>query len=172
MRKLGRVFVIALSIMMISGLATTVNAQKIAHINSNELLRMMPGVDSVQMKVELYAKELQDTYMSLITEFQKKSQEFEANQANLSELIRQSRQREIESLRERIIEFQSMAEEDLMQQENKLLAPIIEKAKKAIENVAKEKGYTYVIDSGMGTVLYAAPSEDIMALVKAKLGIK
>jgi outer membrane protein len=171
MRKLGRVLVIALSIIMISGFAKTVNAQKIAHINSNELLRMMPGVDSVQIKVEVYAKELQDTYMSLITEFQRKSQEFEANQANLSELIRQSRQREIESLRERIIEFQSMAEEDLMQQENKLLAPIIDKAKKAIETVAKEKGYTYVIDSGMGTVLYAAPSEDIMPLVKAKLGI-
>ncbi len=172
MKKLGRVLVIALSIMIISGISTTVSAQKVAHINSNELLRMMPGVDSVQAKVEAYAKELQDTYLALITEFQKKSQEFEANQANLSDLIKQSRQRDIESLRERIMEFQNMAEEDLMQHENRLLSPIIDKAKKAIEDVAKEKGYVYVLDSGMGTVLYAAPSEDIMPLVKTKLGIK
>ncbi|MBS4012846.1 MAG: OmpH family outer membrane protein [Bacteroidetes bacterium] len=172
MKKLGRVLVIALSIMIISGISTTVSAQKVAHINSNELLRMMPGVDSVQAKVEAYAKELQDTYLALITEFQKKSQEFEANQANFSDLIRQSRQREIESLRERIMEFQNMAEEDLMQHENRLLSPIIDKAKKAIADVAKEKGYLYVLDSGMGTVLFAAPSEDIMPLVKTKLGIK
>lgn len=173
MKKVSRFLQIFLLMTVLCGLTSAVSAQqKFAHINSNELLGMMPGVDSVQIKVEKYAEELQNTYMTLITEFQNKSQEFEANQANYSDLIRQSKQRELENLRERIIDFQNMAEEDLMQHENKLLSPIIEKAQNAIQEVAQEKGYTYVFDSGMGAVLYAAPSENIMSLVKTKLGIE
>lgn len=173
MKKLRKALPVVLSLIVLCGISANLNAQqKFAHINSNELIRLMPGMDSVQIKVELYAQELQETYMTLITEFQRKSQEFEANQAGFSELIRQSKQRELESLRERIIEFQSMAEEDLMQHENRLLSPIIDKARIAIEDVAKEKGYSYVLDSGMGSVLYAAPGDNIMDLVKKKLGIQ
>ncbi len=173
MKKMRRFLQVSLLMIVLCGFTTNVSAQqKLAHINSNELLEMMPGMDSVQIKVEQYAKELQDTYMTLVTEFQNKSQEFEANQATFSDLIRQSKQRELENLRERIIEFQEMAEQDLMDHENKMLNPIIEKARKAIADVAEEKGYTYVLDSGMGSVLYSAPSENIMSEVKAKLGIE
>jgi Skp family chaperone for outer membrane proteins len=41
----------------------------------------------------------------------------------------------------------------------------------AIDNVAKEKGYTYIFDASMGLILYADPSTEVTALVKAKLGL-
>ncbi len=173
MMKKTRIVLPLMIALILTGFSFSASAQqKFAHINSNELLMQMPGVDSVQIKVEMYAEELQETYMSLITEFQRKSQEFEANQANLSEIVRQSRQRELESLRERIIEFQTMAEEDLMMHENRLLSPIIEKAQNAIQEVAEERGYSYVLDSGMGAVIHADPGDDIMPYVKEKLGIQ
>jgi outer membrane protein len=38
--------------------------------------------------------------------------------------------------------------------------------------VAKENGYTYVFNSAEGLILVAPPSDDILPLVKKKLGIK
>jgi outer membrane protein len=56
-----------------------------------------------------------------------------------------------------------------------MLKPIIDKAKKAVEDVGKEKGLIYVFDvSGeLGTILYHSnESVDVLPLAKAKLGIK
>ena len=53
-----------------------------------------------------------------------------------------------------------------------MLKPIVDRAKKAIEEVGKENGYTYIFDAGVGAVLYSQDSDDIMPLVKKKLGLK
>jgi len=50
------------------------------------------------------------------------------------------------------------------------LKPIIEKAQKAIEDVAATKGITYVFDASMGKGLLVKKGEDLFAAVKAKLG--
>ena len=60
----------------------------------------------------------------------------------------------------------------LEERQEALLKPIVDRAKKAIEEVGKENGYTYIFDSGIGTVLYSQDSDDIMPLVKKKLGLK
>jgi len=75
-------------------------------------------------------------------------------------------------LSNRIEAFQSSAQEDLQKKEQELLQPIIDLAKKAIEEVAKEQGYTYILDTAYGIVLFADPSDDIMPLVKKKLNLK
>ena len=72
----------------------------------------------------------------------------------------------------RIQEFQENAQKQLQEREAELLKPIIDRAKKAIEDVAREGGYTYVFDSGTGALLYQQDSEDLMPQVKKKLGLK
>ena len=52
------------------------------------------------------------------------------------------------------------------------MQPFIDKAKKAIDDVAKEKGYTYILDTSTGSVLYWEGGDDIMMYVKEKLGIQ
>ena len=78
---------------------------------------------------------------------------------------------EIMDLQQRIQSFQASAQEQLQMKEQDLLQPIIDKAKKAIEDVAKENGYTYIFDSGLGVLLYMPEGDDVKALVKTKLGI-
>ena len=57
--------------------------------------------------------------------------------------------------------------------EGELLQPIIEKAKKAIDDVAAENGFLYVFDMSMGAILYNSDqSVDLMPLVLKKLGVK
>lgn len=164
-----------LSFLVIFLLASaTVSAQqpaKFGHIDTNELLSLMPGRDSARVQLERYARELETQYVTMQNELQTKYQDYLEKESTFSELIRQSRQRELTNLQERILEFQESAQQDLVDQENRLLSPIIEKAQKAIADVATENGFTYIFDISSGAVLFWEKGENIMPLVKVKLGL-
>ena len=59
----------------------------------------------------------------------------------------------------------------MQKKQNDLLIPIIEKAQKAIQDVAKEKGIKYVLDSAPGKGLIVFDGEDLLPAVKTKLKI-
>ncbi|MFN2394111.1 MAG: OmpH family outer membrane protein [Bacteroidales bacterium] len=168
-----KIFSIAVLMVFFLGMNATANAQeKFGHINTNELLQMMPGREEASQQLEKFAQELETQFTTMQREFQTKYQDYLENQENLSQLIRQSRERELSSLQERITEFQESAQDELVQEENRLLQPIVDQARNAIEEVAKENGYTYVFDRSVGVLLYSDPGDDIMPLVKAKLGLE
>ena len=74
---------------------------------------------------------------------------------------------------QRLQAFQQTAQKDLSNKEGELLQPIIDKAKKAIDEVAAENNFTYVFDMSMGAILYhSEQSVDMLPLVLKKLGIK
>ncbi len=145
---------------------------KLGHINSNDLMQIMPGRDSAQAVLQAEVTELESTLKSMQAEAEKRYNEYVAGQAGWTELIRQTKQREIQDMAARIEEFQKNAQEQLQTREQELLKPIIDRAKKAIEDVAKEGGYTYILDAGTAAILYSQDSDDIMPLVKKKLGLK
>lgn len=166
---------LSLSLLLIVLLgAGSVSAQqtvKFGHIDANELLSLMPERADAQKQLEQYARDLESQFSAMQQELQTKYQSFLENQATFSDLVRQSRERELSSLQERIMEFQESAQEDIMAQERKLFSPIIERARQAIQDVAKEQGYTYVFDVSGGSLLYWEPSHNIMAEVRTKLGL-
>ena len=145
---------------------------KLGHINSNDLMQIMPGRDSAQTVLQAEVTELENTLKSMQAEAEKRYNDYVANQAGWTDLIRQTKQREIQDMAARIEEFQKNAQEQLQTREQELLKPIIDRAKKAIEDVAKEGGYTYILDAGTAAVLYSQDSDDIMPQVKKKLGLK
>ena len=59
---------------------------------------------------------------------------------------------------------------DLAQMEQQLLAPMIERVRKAIQDVGAEQGFTYIFDTSTGVTLYNG-GEDVTELVKTKLGM-
>jgi len=152
-------------------LSTGLFAQKFGHINSNELLQAMPERSQIEKDVQKYAQELESQLSTMSKEYQAKVQEYQTKEATMTEAIKQDKIQEITNLEERISKFQKSAQKDLQEKEETLLKPIIDRAKKAIEEVAKENNYTYILDSGVGVILYSRESDDIMPLVKKKLGI-
>ncbi|MBL1232407.1 MAG: OmpH family outer membrane protein [Vicingaceae bacterium] len=144
---------------------------KIGHINSNELLAAMPERETIQKSIEDYAAQLTTTMDAMRKEYESKVADFQSKQDVMTDIIRDNKIKEITDLEKRITEFQKTAQADLQKKEEKLLQPIIDKAKQAIDDVAKENNYTYVLDSSMGVVLYSIESDDILPLVKKKLGI-
>ena len=81
-------------------------------------------------------------------------------------------EKELQDLQGQITSLEQTANEKIEDKLQELLAPVNEKAQKAIEAVAKEKGYSYILDSGAGSIIYALPSDNILDATKQKLGIK
>ena len=144
---------------------------KLGHIDFATLYSMMPGLDSVKVIFEDYNKGVQDQFAAMQTELETKYNDYVANAEGLSDIIRSTKEAEINDLRSRMEQFEQTATQDLQNKELDLTTPIIEKAKAAVESVATENGYSYIFNSTEGLLLYAEPSDNIMDLVKAKLGI-
>jgi outer membrane protein len=153
-----------------------VNAQdklKIGYINSQELLAAMPESDSAQKKIEKLAKEHESALDEMTVEFNKKYETYNKNMGTYSELVKASKEAELQDLQTRIQTFQQTAQEDLQKQRGDMFKPIQDKALKAVTAVAEENGFTYILDSGTGAVVYESSSaQDILPLVKKKLGLQ
>jgi outer membrane protein len=146
---------------------------KLGHINSQELLAAMPESDSAQVKLEKAAKELQNQIELMQVEFNTKYQDYVSKQATYSELIRQTKETELQEMNQRIQSFQQQAEQDMQKQRTDIFKPVLDKANKAISDVAKENNFTYILDLTAGTVIYHSENSiDILPLVKQKLGLK
>ena len=161
-----------LAVMAISATTFAQKGSKIGHINSNDLLMAMPEKATVQKELEAHANELRTTLDAMSKEYETKVAEFQSKQDVMTDIIKQTKIKEITDLEKRITSFQQTAEADLQKKEQDLLQPIIDKAKDAINTVAKENGYTLVLDSSVGVVLYSIEGDDILPLVKKKLGME
>lgn len=170
MKRISKVFVVAI-VMMMAFTASAQNAQKIGHINFPELIQLMPGQDSINSAYESYAKGLDNQLATMQAELENKQMEYEANQTTMSNIIKQTKERELNDLYNRLVEFNQQAQQDLVNYENELLEPLISKARKAVDEVAEENGYSYVLNTAQGMVLYSDKGDNLMPKVKAKLGL-
>jgi len=167
--------IVILMIVLIAGMGFSVQAQnlKFGHINSQELLKAMPENDSAQAEMQRFAQQLQDQMDELQVEFNKKLQDYQAQQGQLTDLIRKTKEQELANLQKNIQDFQAGAQQEMQKKQQELMQPIIDKANKAIKDVARENGFIYIFDIAGGTILYySEKSVDILPLVKKKLGIE
>lgn len=155
------------------GLSSLVNAQslKIGHINSQELLALMPEIKKADTDLKAYAKSFEDQLETMSKEYQKKMGEYQAQEKTMTDAVKEVKQKEITDLGTRIESTQKSAEEKVVTKKQEIFKPILDKAEKAIKEVAKEKGFDYVFDVSTGSVLVTRDSDNMLPLVKAKLGI-
>lgn len=146
------------------------NAQKYGHVNSGEILESMPGIDSLQIKLQAFQQDLQGMYESMASEYQTKKDKFDREVGTMSAAVRQVREKELMDLGSRIQEFQAGAQEDLENKQYELAKPFQDAIQSAIDKVAKSNGFAYIFDTK--TLLYYGNGEDITPLVKKELGIK
>lgn len=153
--------------------ATSLFAQKFGRVNTQEIIVAMPETKEMQTNLEAFAKDLQDNLETINVEFNNKLQEFQKNLNTYSDAVRGMKEKELQDLRARSEEFQQVAQQDYQKKQNELLAPIIEKAKNAIDKVSAAGGYLVVFDTSTGTLAYIdeAALTDIAPEVMKELGI-
>lgn len=145
---------------------------KVAHINAQALVGSMPEAKKAETDLQTYAQSLEAEGKTMVDEYTKKVKEFDEKAASMTDNMKEIKGREIQDAQKRIQDYRERAESQVQQKQQELLKPIYDKARKAIEDVAKEKGYGYVIDSSAGLLLVSPSGDDLLPAVKAKLGIK
>jgi outer membrane protein len=163
--KKGIILIAAVCFMTISGFA-----QKLGHINGQSLVEHMPEYKKAYEELNAYKQQFEQALVQMQTEYEQMIADFQKIEQTSPKVILDSKVKDIEAKRQGIYDFQEQASADVSNEELKKIDPILKQAKKAIEDVAKANGYTYVFDSGTGTLLYLG-GDDITALVCTKMGI-
>ena len=169
MKKLSRILVLVVLALGIS-FGANAQSQKIGYVDSQTIIDMMPESAKIKQDLQAYYTELQAELQTMVTEYQNKMRDYEANSATMSNILRQSKEKEIVDLQGRIQDFQNNAESDLAEKQEELSKPMLDKIKAAIDDVVKAKGLAYVFEKTV--VLSIGDSAiDITPDVKAKLGL-
>ncbi|MGB0390366.1 MAG: OmpH family outer membrane protein [Salibacteraceae bacterium] len=164
-------FLLAIAIVLGVSMTSVAQSPKIGHINSQELMQLMPEAATIRTELEKEAASLETQMTAMQTEYQNLVRDYQANEAAWSDLIRDSKVKEINDLEGRLQTFQQNAQQSLTAKEQALIEPVIKKAQDAIDAVAKANGYTYVFDTSVGAVLVYPEGDNMLALVKKHLGI-
>jgi outer membrane protein len=147
-------------------------AQKVAHVNYNEIVMAMPEItvmrDSLNKSQEAYTAE----FKTIKDEYDKKYTAFLNQQDSLIQSIKVRRMQELQDFESRMAEFEKYAQSMQGQLQEYFLGIVQDKVLKAVNDVATENHYTYVLNSQV--LLFSSPQSSIDAtpLVKAKLGLK
>jgi outer membrane protein len=145
---------------------------KFGYINRDELLKAMPGYDSANVKLENLRKELVSQLALMQDDFTNKTTAFNNGSKSLSDVVLKTKEAELKDLNNRIQLFQIKANQQLNDKNAELIQPILTKADKAIKDVAKEQGFTFVFDVGVLYYFDEKKSINMLPLIKTKLGLK
>jgi outer membrane protein len=170
MKKLFKVALVAITLILAGNFA---HAQaKIGYINFQALVGQMPEAKTIRAQLDSYQKQFIDQLTAMNTELQTKGQAFQSQTATMTDATRSAKQTELQDLQKRIQDYNNTAQQQVEAKTNELSKPLIDKARAAVTSVAKEKGYTYVLDSSQTTLIVSPEGDDMMASVKAKLALK
>lgn len=158
-------------IILMFGTTSIVNAQKVAHIDTQALIEAMPETAAAQNELERIKKTYQAEINSMLKELETKAKRYDAEAETKTDEENRKRVEEVQAAQQKIGEYRQNASTDLQTKEGDLFAPLFEKAKSAIEKVAKAKGIQYVMDATPGSGLIVADGEDLLPAVKQELGI-
>ena len=145
--------------------------QKFAHVNFSELVQLMPEADQARTTMDASSKEASETYQAMADEFNTKYQQYQQKAATWTQAIRETKEKELTDIQQRIQEFNQTVQAELQQQQQQLMAPIYQKAQEAIEKLAKEGGFIYVIDQTSALYIDPAQSTDLTPAARKALNI-
>jgi outer membrane protein len=143
--------------------------QKIGHISTDLLISLMPETKALNAEIEKLSKTYETELKGEEAKLEAKLKRYDAEARSQTDEVNQQRSAEVQKDQQNLYQASQVAKEDITKRRNEILKPILEKAKNAIDEVASEKGYTYVLEA---STLIVANGTDLLPAVKTKLGLK
>lgn len=174
MKKL--VFVFAFALITAASMAQTTAALKVGYADVEYIFSKMPEAKQIQSDLEGLQAQLKKQYDSKYTEFQTKLKTYQdnINNPNIPDAVKQNSARELEQLQANLQKLQEDSQNDLQKRNATLLGPVQEKVGKAIEDVAKENGFSLILNnqiSGLDVILFGDEKLDVSDMVLKKMGV-
>ena len=173
MRKLALLFALAIGTITIQAQTPTASS-KIGFADVDYILPQMPEAKQIDTELKSTQTQLKNQIDSKTQEFQKKLADYQANLNTMLDAVRTNTERELAQLQENLQKLQQDAQATIQNKHAQLWEPVYKKVGKAIEDVAKENGYTFILNqqiSGLDVILYGDENNDVSNLVLKKLGV-
>lgn len=158
--------------LMVLGIYNTSAQSKIGFIETDELISAMPEAVKVDAELKEFQASLGQQGQDMAKEADEKAGQFIKDSTKMTPTMKEIKKTELRELIDKVQNWNQIAQEKYNQKAQEKIAPVRTKALNAIKEVAKEKGYNYVIDNSTNILLVTSPADDLMPFVKAKLGIK
>jgi len=172
MKNLLKVAAVALCMVFMGNFAKAQTQTKIGYIAVDQILQVLPDVKTVQTQVDTYSQQFVAQLQTLQKEFDGKLADYNAKKATMTDAARTAAESDLQDLQNRSTTMRDKASQQVEAKGQELMKPVLEKIKTAVSTVAKEKGYTYVINTSQTDLIVAPPADDLLAPVKLKLNLK
>jgi len=154
----------------IFGSSTSANAQKIGYISADEIIQLMPEAAAVQKQLDAYQQSLYQNAQDKQAALNDAVQKFIKDSATMSPSLKEVKRSDLQKQSQDLSGEQQRIQNEFEQKRQELSVPIQKKLKEAIDEVAKENGYTYVMPTE--ALIVMPPGNDLGPLVIKKLGLK
>lgn len=147
---------------------------KVGFADVEYIFSQMPESKTIESELQALQTQLKKQIDAKIADFQKKLAEYQQFGANVPEAVRQNTERELRQMQENIEKLQQDAQNEMQRKQTQLMDPVYQKVGKAIEDVAKENGFSLILNnqiSGLDVILYGDEKLDVSDLVLKKLGV-
>lgn len=173
---------VILSLLMLAGstslfaqAAPQSTTQKIGYADWNYIFSQLPEFKQIDNELKTHGTQLENQLKAKYQEYESKVKAFQGMPATTPDAIKADKQREIQALEENIQKFQQDAQGSIQKKQVDLMQPVYTKVGKAIEDVAKEQGYAFILNpqtnAGDDLILYSDEKFDISNAVLKKLGV-
>ncbi|MFD0792803.1 OmpH family outer membrane protein [Mucilaginibacter litoreus] len=170
MKKLFKVALVAAGMLFAGNFAQA--QSKIGHINFSQLIDMMPETKTIKSQLDIYQKQFIDQLTTMNGEYRTKGEAYQTKRATMTDAQRTAAEGELQDIAKRMQDYQTSSQQKVEDKQRELGKPLIDKARGAVEQVAKEKGYGYVLDTTNEYLVVSPAADDLMPAVKTKLGLK
>jgi outer membrane protein len=171
MRKL--VLLAVLGMLTIVSHAQTAST-KIGYADVDYIFSQMPEQKQIDTDLKSLQTQLKNQIDAKYQEFQKKLQDYNANINNMIDAVKANTERELQQMQQNIEKLQQDAQVTVQNKQTQLMDPVFKKVGTAINDVAKENGYTFILSQqigGLDVVLYGDDNMDVSDLVLKKMGV-
>ena len=156
--------------------AFSAQAQKYAIIDTRYILDKMPDYKEAQKQLDNVALGWQTDINGKQTDLDKMYKDFEAEQVMLSEELKKKREDQLFNKEKELRDLQRKRfgfEGDLFKKRQEFVKPIQDKVYNAVQKMAVQRGYDFVLDKSEGiTIIFADPKLDKSEDVLKELGVK
>ena len=160
-------------ILFIFFLGNVAITQKFAFVDSEYILDQMESYQKAQKQIDDLAAEWQKELDQKMKDIESKVNELRKNELILPEDIKNDKELEIYNLQDELRAYQTKkfgVGGDLFKKRKELIQPIQRKVFKAIESLAKDNNYSFVLDKSKNSnILYADPKYDKSDAIIRKL---
>jgi outer membrane protein len=165
---------VTLALIIVTGILGTTNTSqaqsKIGYISADEIIALMPEAARVDTQLNQYQQSLYQNAQDKQAELNDAVAKFYKDSATMTASLKEVKRRDLQSKVQELSGEEQRIQNLFEQKRQELSAPIQRKLQGAIQDVAKENGYTYVFPRE--ALLVMPPSDDISTLVRRKLGLK